>query len=453
MLIEQFFDAGLGHASYLVADPDAGVAFLVDPDRQIETYLTAAAHLGVLITDSFETHIHNDYVSGSRALADLRPITVHAGAGAGFAYSYASHPDGDEVRVGELLVRCIATPGHTPEHVAYLVSDLRRADDPQYLFSGGALLVGQIARVDLLGPKQAEELARAAYATLRERLLTLSDYVAVFPTHGGGSACSADVAGSRWTTLGFERKHNHIAQLASGDFESFRAAIAEGLPVAPAYYPRVRAINSMGAPVASRARLPFVREITSDVIRIDPRPPHVFGAGHRLGALNVVGNDSFAVRVGATVAFGSPIVILTTDSEQAERLREQLAVIGYDDIRGYASPEPMPGEKIGRIEQLDARTAAARSAAGAVLLDVREQSEWDAGHAPAAIHIPYENVRARARELPLDRQIVTYCAAGTRSSLVASILESSGHDVANLHGGFTAWRNANLEVSTAKIAR
>jgi hydroxyacylglutathione hydrolase len=450
LLIEQFFDAGLGHASYLVADPDAGVALLVDPDRQIETYLSSAARLGVLITDSFETHIHNDYVSGSRALADLRPITVHAGADAGFAYPHAPHPDGDEIRVGELLIRCVATPGHTPEHVAYLVSDLRRADDPQYLFSGGALLVGQIARVDLLGPKQALELARAAYSTLRERVLTLSDYVAVFPTHGGGSACSADVAGSRWTTLGFERKHNRIARMASAGFEPFRAAISEGLPVAPAYYPRVREINSRGAPVASRARLPFVREITSGVVRIDPRPPHIFGAGHRPGALNVVGNDSFAVRVGATVEFGSPIVILTPDAEQAERLREQLAVIGYDDVRGYGSPDPAHGETIGRIEQLDARAAAVRAAKGAILLDVREQSEWDAGHAPGAIHIPYENIRARAHELPLDRQIVTYCAGGVRSSLAASILESSGHDVANLHGGFTAWRNANIAISTEK---
>ena len=195
MLIEQFFDAGLGHASYLVADPDAGVAFLVDPDRQIETYLAVAARLGVLITDSFETHVHNDYVSGSRALAELRPITVHAGKDAALAYAHASHADGDVINVGELAIRCVATPGHTPEHVAYLVADLRRSEDPQYLFSGGALLVGQIARVDLLGPKLAEELSRSAYNTLRDRVLALADYVAVFPTHGGGSACSAEVAG------------------------------------------------------------------------------------------------------------------------------------------------------------------------------------------------------------------------------------------------------------------
>jgi hydroxyacylglutathione hydrolase len=447
LLIEQFFDAGLGHASYLVADPDAGVAFLVDPDRNIDTYLGAAARLGVLITDSFETHVHNDYVSGSRALAELRPITVHAGKDAELAYTHASHTDGDVINIGELAIRCVATPGHTPEHVAYLVADLRRSDDPQYLFSGGALLVGQIARVDLLGPKLADELARSAYDTLRDHVLTLADYVAVFPTHGGGSACSAEVAGSRWTTLGFERRHNRVARLATGGFDGFRAAIAEGLPVAPGYYPQVRKLNSRGAPIASRAPLPFVREIAPNMIRVDPRPPHVFGAGHRPGALNVVGNDSFAVRIGATVPFGSAIVILTTDAEQAERLRGQLAVIGYDDVRGYASPAPASGEEARQIEQLDVRAAAARSAAGALLVDVRERSEWDAGHAPGAVHIPYERIRERTHELPLDRPIVMYCASGIRSSLAASILESEGRSAANMRGGFTAWRNAKLPVS------
>jgi hydroxyacylglutathione hydrolase len=450
LLIEQFFDAGLGHASYLVADPDAGVAFVVDPDRNIETYLGAAARLGVLITDSFETHVHNDYVSGSRSLAELRPITVHAGIEATLAYPHASHTDGDVINVGELGIRCVATPGHTPEHVAYLVADLRRSEDPQYLFSGGALLVGQIARVDLLGPKLGEELARSAYDTLRDRVLTLADYVAVFPTHGGGSACSAEVAGSRWTTLGFERRHNRVARLATGGFNGFRAALAEGLPVAPAYYPEVRKINSAGAPIASRAPLPFVREIPRDAIRVDPRPPHLFGAGHRPGALNVVGNDSFAVRIGATVAFGSPIVLLTIDAEQAERLRGQLAVVGYDNVRGYASPEPGAGEEIQQIEQLDARTAAARAAEGALLVDVRERSEWDAGHVPGAVHIPYEELRDRTHELPLDRPIIMYCASGVRSSLAASILESSDRNVANMRGGFTAWRNAKLPVSHDK---
>ncbi|OLD11034.1 MAG: hypothetical protein AUJ06_01155 [Chloroflexi bacterium 13_1_40CM_3_70_6] len=448
MLIEQFFDAGLGHASYLVSDPDAGVAFLVDPDRHIEPYLAAASRQGVLITDSFETHVHNDYVSGSRALAELRPINVHTGAAAEVEYPHAAHADGDVVCVGELAVRCVATPGHTPEHVAYLVADRRRADDPQYLFSGGALLVGQIARVDLLGAALAERLARSAYETLRERLLSLADYVAVFPTHGGGSACSAEVAGSRWTTLGFERRHNRIARAATGDYPSFRRAIAEGLPVAPAYYPHVRAINMKGGALPDRRPLPLLREAAlAGPVLLDPRPPHLFGAGHRPGALSVVGNDAFAVRVGATVPFAAPTVILTHDPEQAERLRSQLAVIGYDDVRGYASPDPPEHVAALRIEQLDARTASARADGGAVLLDVREEAEWRAGHAPGAIHIPYETLRERAGELPAGRPIVAYCAFGVRSSLAASVLEATGRTVANLRGGFTAWQNAGLPIA------
>jgi hydroxyacylglutathione hydrolase len=447
LLIEQFFDAGLGHASYLVADPEAGVAFLVDPDRNIDVYLTAAARLGVLITDSFETHVHNDYVSGSRALAELRPITVHAGKAADVTYAHASHADGDVTKVGELVIQCLSTPGHTPEHVAYLVADLRRSEDPQYLFSGGALLVGHIARVDLLGPKLEEELARSAYDTLRDRVLPLPDYVAVFPTHGGGSACTGEVAGSRWTTLGFERLHNHVARSAAGEYPAFRATLDEGLPIAPAYYPHVRALNARGAPIHPRSPLPFLREIPRDAVRIDPRPPHVYGPSHRTDALSVVANDSFAARVGAVVAFASPIVILTVDAEQAERLRQQLALIGYDDVRGYASPDPSPGEESHRIEQLDARAAAARAADDGLLLDVREESEWSAGHAPGAMHIPYEQLRERAHELPLDRPIVTYCASGVRSSLASSLLEASGRDVANLRGGFTAWRSAGLPIS------
>ncbi len=446
MLLQQFFDSGLGHASYLVADPEAGVAFLVDPDRRVEHYLAAASALDVLITYSFETHVHNDYLSGSRALAELRPITVVTGSGAKIEYPHTAFGDGETIDVGALRVRCVATPGHTPEHVAYLVSDLRRADDPQYLFSGGALLVGHIARVDLLGPELEQRLAKDAYTTLREKVLSLADYVAVFPTHGGGSACTATVAGSRWTTLGFERKHNEVARAAAMPFEEFRAVIGHGLPVAPAYYPSVRALNHRGAPLADRRPLPLLSDPLPDgVALLDPRPPHIFGASHRRGALNDVGNDGFAVRCGAVVPFGTPIVLLTLDDEQAERLREELGVIGYDDVRGYADPVGGPDEQLASTQQLDARTAS-RLAHAPVFLDVREASEFMEGHAPGARHIPYEQLAGRVGELPRDRPLVTYCSAGVRSSLATSILERSGLTPVNVRGGFTAWRNAGLPI-------
>ena len=446
MLLEQFFDAGLGHASYLLADPDEGVAMLVDPDRHLGPYLDAAAKMGVLITHTFETHVHNDYVSGSPALAALRPITVVTGAEAKVGYPHLALADGQMIVVGALRVRCLATPGHTPEHVSYLVSDLSRADDPQLLFSGGALLVGHIARVDLLGKELEETLAAAAYETLRERVLSLQDYVAVFPTHGGGSACtSSSAAGSRWTTLGFERRHNDVARAAMQDLAHFKSAIAHGLPIAPAYYPGVRALNHKGGAPFDPQSLRSLRDpLPSDAALIDPRAPHVFATGHRRGALNIVGNDSFAVRLGAVVPFGSPLVLLTTDREQAATLRRQLATIGFDDVRGFADPVPDTGEELGRLRIVDARTANRLAEDGALLIDVREDSEFEEGHAPGAMHIPYEQLQQRLAEVPRERDVIVYCAAGVRSSLAASLLQRAGLDPINLRGGFASWQSAGL---------
>jgi len=446
MLLEQFFDSGLGHASYLVADPDEGVAFLVDPDRHLEPYLERASTLGVLITHSFETHVHNDYVAGSPPLAALRPITVVIGAEASVAYPHVSLGDGQIVDVGALRVRCVATPGHTPEHVAFLVADLRRADDPQILFSGGALLVGHIARVDLLGPELEKQLARAAYDTLRERILSLADHIAVFPTHGGGSACtSSSVASSRWSTLGFERRHNDIARAAMRDFEGFRAAIGQGLPVVPAYYPQVRALNHRGAKAARQDPLPRLRDpLPADVTLIDPRAPHVFAMGHRRGALNVVGNDSFAVRVGAVVRFGSPIVLLTEDAAAADGLRGQLATIGYDDVRGIAEAVRATGEDPARVRTVDARAAKKLADEGALLVDVRETSEYEEAHAPGALHMPYQQLEGRLAELPAGREVIVYCTSGVRSSLAVSLLERHGIAAANLRGGLSSWVGADL---------
>ena len=451
MLLQQFFDAGLGHASYLVADADAGVAFLVDPDRAVDAYLAAASKLDVLITHSFETHVHNDYLSGSRALAELRPIAVVTGPDARIEYPHTTLRDGEDLDVGALRVRCVATPGHTPEHVAFLVSDLRRADDPQYLFSGGALLVGHIARVDLLGPDLEEQLARDAYATLRDKVLSLADYVAVFPTHGGGSACSAGVASSRWTTLGFERRHNDVAVAAGGDFATFRETIGRGLPIAPAYYPHVRGLNHRGVTLPDRRPLPLLSDpLPPGAALLDPRPPHLYGAGHRRGALNIVGNDGFAVRCGAVVTYGTPIVLLTRDEEQAERLRAQLSIIGFDDVRGYAEPIAASDDATATTQQLDARTAGQLVGGGAPVLDVREGSEYAAGHVRGAQHIPYEQLEQRIGEVPLEGALVVYCASGVRSSLATSIFERHGITAANVRGGFTAWRNAGLPIEEAR---
>jgi len=296
-----------------------------------------------------------------------------------------------------------------------------------------------------------ERLARDAYATLRDRVLSLSDYVAVFPTHGGGSACTATVAGSRWTTLGFERRHNDVAKAAGGEFREFRETIARGLPVAPAYYPHVRALNHRGVTLPDRRPLPLLSDpLPPGAALLDPRPPHLYGARHRRGALNLVGNDGFAVRCGAVVAYGTPIVLLTRDEEQAERLRAQLSLIGFDDVRGYAEPVAASDDATATIQQVDARTAGRLAGDGATLVDVREGSEYALGHVPGAQHIPYEQLEQRIGEVSRERTIVVYCTSGVRSSLATSIFERHGMDAANVRGGFSAWRSAGLPIEDAR---
>jgi hydroxyacylglutathione hydrolase len=278
-------------------------------------------------------------------------------------------------------------------------------------------------------------------------VLSLEDYVAVFPTHGGGSACTATVAGSRWTTLGFERRHNDVARAAGGDFRHFRESIARGLPIAPAYYPHVRALNGRGATLPDRRPLPLLSDpLPPRAALIDPRPPHLYGAGHRRGAFNIVGNDGFAVRCGAVVAFGTPIVLLTRDEEQADRLRAQLALIGFDDVRGYAEPIAASDDATATTQQVDARTAGRLAENGTLLVDVRERSEYDDGHVPGARHIPYEQLEQRLDEVPRAQTLVVYCTSGVRSSLATSIFERNGIATSNLRGGFNAWRNAGLPI-------
>jgi hydroxyacylglutathione hydrolase len=209
----------------------------------------------------------------------------------------------------------------------------------------------------------------------------------------------------------------------------------------------VRALNHRGAALADRRPLPLLSDpLPPGAALLDPRPPHLYGAGHRRAALNIVGNDGFAVRCGAVVPFGTPIVLLTRDEEQAERLRTQLAMIGFDDVRGYAEPIGPSDDMTATTQQLDARAAGRLAADGARVIDVRERSEYDNGHVPGAQHIPYEQLEQRIGEVPVDRTLVVYCASGVRSSLATGIFERHGITAANLRGGFNAWRNAGLPI-------
>ncbi|HLB29740.1 MAG TPA: MBL fold metallo-hydrolase, partial [Dehalococcoidia bacterium] len=240
MLVSQFVNEGLGNSSYLVASREAGVAAVIDPERTVEPYLEAAAALGLRITHVFETHLHADFVSGSRELAARTGAEICASAGAGLEFPHRPLREGDEVRVGELVFGVMETPGHTPEHVSFTLRQGGRTQ-PEAVFSGGALLVGGVARTDLLAEEMTVPLTRQLYHALHDKLLALPDAVEVYPTHGAGSFCSTPTGAERTTTIGRERRQNPPLRAASE--AEFVEAVLEGLPSYPAYFRRLRAVN------------------------------------------------------------------------------------------------------------------------------------------------------------------------------------------------------------------
>lgn len=316
MFLQQLFVKGLGHASYLLGDEDAGVAAVIDPRRDVDAYLGLAQAEGLRITDIFETHVHNDYASGADALREQTGAAVHASVDAGLTRPHHPVRHGDEIRLGRLRIRAIATPGHTPDHVSFAVADLSRSDDDWVLFSGGALLVGSAARPDLLGgPEEAARAAEVEFATLRDRIAPLPDWLELYPTHGPGSLCGSGIGGKRWSTIGYERRHNPA--LSQPDAASFRRFILTDQPTVPAYWRRMRALNQRGAPPVTELDAPrpmtpdqVEHAVGHDAVVIDARDPSAFATGHVPGALGIGLADSFGTWVGSVVSADRPLVLV-----------------------------------------------------------------------------------------------------------------------------------------------
>ena len=448
MLLHQFFVKGLGHASYLVGDPDSGQAAVIDPRRDVDAYVEMARDEGVRITDIFETHVHNDYVSGADELRRASGATVHVSGLAGLTRPHAPLADGDEVQVGALRFRAMATPGHTPDHVSFLVADLSRTDEDWILLSGGALLVGTAARPDLLGG--ADEARRAAgelYRTLRDRIAPLPDWIELYPTHGAGSLCGTGIGGKRWSTVGFERRHNPA--LAQPDAEAFIRYILEDQPSIPAHWRRMRPMNQAGAMPLADLAVP--RPMTADEVAhaaghgatiLDARDPDAFAAGHVPGALAVGLGDTFGTWAGAVAPIDRELVLVVDDPDHLDPAIAQLRRSGFDRIVGWLQ---------GGMEAWIGETATLRRVrAGnladepATVLDVRETNEWREGHVPGAVHIPGAELPNRLGELP-DGPVLVICGSGYRSAIGASVLARAGRaNVAHVVGGMDAYRSAGL---------
>ncbi len=432
MEIRSIRTPGLGDATYLLSHQ--GVGLVVDPQRDIDRFLQAAKALGAEIRFVLETHVHNDYVSGGRTLAGETGARLILPAGSGVAFDHvpAFHLEDLPAEAG-LVIRPIHTPGHTPEHVSYLVL---RDGRPVALFSGGSLLVGSAGRPDLLGWPRARQLARLQHLSLH-RLAQLPDEVGLYPTHGEGSFCTAAAAGRSVSTIGHERRHNPL--LAFDDREAFADAQLAGLGPYPRYYAHMGPINTLGPSPLPKRPAPELapedlRALGETVYVVDARPRAEFAAGHIPGALGIELADDFGTWVGFVLPFNAPIVLVLDPQQDLAEAVVQLARIGYEDVRGVLrglAGWHASGAPLATLETIDTDRFARAVATGQApqILDVRTPAEWQAGHLPRALHrFVADLVDGVPPTLRPDQPLWVVCGTGYRATIAASLLQRAGYD-------------------------
>lgn len=457
LFVEPFVDTGLGNSAYLVGSRVSGQAALIDPLRDVDRYQHTAEQMGVRLTHILDTHLHNDFVSGARELAAQTGASIGVGAQFGVEFEHHALNEGDELSLGDVSIKVLATPGHTPEHIAFV---LNKAGAPEALFSGGALMVGGAARTDLLGHEHAAPLARALYHTLHEKILPLADAVCVYPTHGAGSFCAAPTSHERTTTIGQERRHN--ALIAAQTEEEFVRRALSGLPSYPVYYPHVRAMNKRGPQVLGHGGVPVLAPLSANdvhsyiergVLILDVRQPPAVAEAHIPGAYLIKVDAPLTTWAGWLIPFGSPLILVTENATDRMNAARQLARIGYDNLLGYLEGGleawATAGLRTEHVPLITAQELREQLNDGLVtLLDVRQADEWRAGHIPGAVHI--ENGRLPTADLPFakDQLIAVQCAGGNRSMAAISVLLRRGyHHLIQVKDGINAWQAAGYEVT------
>lgn len=430
MIFRQFVDDDLGCASYLVGDESTGQAVVVDPAFAIEPYLEEAERQRVRLVRTIETHTHADHLSGHGRLALEHglPVSIHPAAEA--EYPHDPLEDGDEIALGDVVLRAIHTPGHRPEHTCLAVIDRARADEPWLVLTGDSLFVGDAARPDLA--VEARAGAEGLFRSLR-RLVELGDGVEVYPGHVAGSLCGKAMSSKASTTIGFERRFNPA--LAPGDLAAF---VAESAAIAVPRPPNMHRIVELnrGPFVGARPDPPLLAAPPEGAQVLDVRPVEAFARGHLPGALNVpVSGTRFATKAAFVLAPGIPVAVAASGEDEAARAIRGLRSVAVLDLAGV-----VPGggpETLGlvRLEELDELLAA-----GAELIDVREKDERDTGYIPGSRNIPYRLLALGESDLPRDRPLVTICETGPRAAIAASILAAHGYDArAVAAGGIDDW--------------
>ena len=471
MLFKRFYDENLAQASYMIACEQTREAIIVDPNLDVTQYTRAAGAERVRIAHVTETHIHADFVSGARALADTTGATLHLSAEGSGDWGYTKDAlasatglrDGSVISFGKVRLRAIHTPGHTPEHLTFLVSDLERGDDPVGALTGDFVFVGDVGRPDLLeravGARGSMETAATDLLRSITDFKTQPDHLQIWPGHGAGSACGKSLGSMPQSTFGYEKLFNWA--FADTSEREFVAKILEDQPVPPRYFATMKRINRSTEVSSASAEikqldlqeLESALQAQADVI--DTRPAKRFAEGHVPGTVNIPRTKSFLNWCGALVPDGRDFYLLTDlNSEEAVKLiLADLCKIGLDRVRGYFGAGVLHEWKsrhgdLQKVRQLDVAQLEELSRRDDVLvIDVRAPDEWKRGHLPGAIHIPLAALPDRIQELDASIPIVLQCRGGARSSIATSFLQAHGvADVSNLSGGYESWVNSGFPV-------
>jgi len=461
MILRQFYLNCLAHASYLVGDEQTHVAAVVDPQRDIDQYLDAAAEHGLRIAHVILTHLHADFIAGHLELRDRAGAAIYLGAAARAEYAFTPLADGDRIEMGRVRLQAIETPGHTPESISIAVYDLERSDTaPHAVLTGDTLFVGDVGRPDLRAALgwSAADLGGLLYDSLRTKLLTLPDASLVYPAHGAGSLCGKALSKETVSTIGEQRRLNYALQPMTK--AAFVDLVTADQPDAPPYFTYDAVLNSKERPTLDEALARELNPMTVDLVLalqrtggqiLDTRDAGEFAAAHLAGSLNIGLGGQYATWAGTMLGRDRPIVIIADPGHEHEAAT-RLGRIGFDHIVGYLhdglrSLESRP-ELMAATERVSAPLAAERLAAGeAVAVDVRTTAEREQKFVAGSISIPLNHLAERIDDLPKDRPLLVYCAGGYRSSIAASLLQQRGFtNVSEIAGGLAAWEAAKLPV-------
>lgn len=462
LVFERIQTEGIAELSYVVGDDSTGVAAVVDPTPDVEKYVTLAREKAVSITHIFETHIHADLLSGARELCarvgSAKIFLSHEG-GARYGFNHEKVNDGDRFEFGRLALTARHTPGHTPEHMSYLLAEKEHVETPWGVLTGDSLFVNSAGRPDLLGDK-TDKLAEQLFHTLRDFYLGLPDGVLIYPGHGAGSPCGADIGERLESSIGYERKFNRFLQFQ--DLQDFKAYARRTAPPVPTYYPRMKKVNAKGPDILGG--LPKIPALPPKIFKqaveetvgglIDTRSMFGFGSGHIAGALNIGGSPMLSIWAGWLLDPEQPALLVLEEDSDVDKVLKLFLRTGYTKFAGYLAGGMEAWVNAGfELAEIGQKTVhEIRKAKGRIqVVDVRSPSEWDEGHVPGAVHMFLPELREKSRRLAKRKPVAVYCDSGYRASIGASILKQEGFaEVSNVPGSWQAWRKAKFPIEREK---